>query len=249
VHTFTVMTFNLLVSRRDYSGAVDSILAEDPDIVALQELTEPARRTIGRFLRRRFPFQALRPAAGFGGAGVLSRVPILREAPFRLSNRGHLCQHVVLDLPAGALSLFNVHLTAPNIQVAPLRYDETLRERQAAALAARLAAQQPPVVVAGDFNMTERSTAYRRLAKLLRDSFREAGTGPGATFPNAPRLGPLLLPRWPVPMPVIRIDYVFHSADIVAREAHRGDGDGSDHCPVIATFAAAAPRRGSGLAG
>jgi endonuclease/exonuclease/phosphatase (EEP) superfamily protein YafD len=231
------MTFNLLMLNRSYRGAAASIAHEAADIVALQELTELAAHDIGDRLRPQYPHQALRPAGGFSGSGVLSRFPILANEPFRLSQHGCFCQHLELALPERRLHFFNIHLKAPSIRLRPLRYDDSQRETEAAALAQRLAAHRDSVVVAGDFNMTERSGAYRRLSKLLRDSFREAGSGTGWTFPKPVRVGPVLVPVWPVPFPIFRLDYVFHSRDIEARRVHCGDGDGSDHRPVIATLA------------
>jgi len=240
-HTFTVMTFNLLGWNRRLGGAVASIAGADAGVVALQELTQSAAQVLGEELRPRYPYQALRPDTGFSGGGVLSRFPILWEEPLRLSERGHTCQHLALALPGRELHCFNVHLTAPRLRPWPLRYDATRREAETAALAQRLAGHPGPLVVMGDFNMTDRSAAYHRLARLLGDAFREAGAGPGKTFPHAPRIGPLRWPLWPAPYPIIRIDYIFHSREIATREAHLGDGDGSDHCPVIATLAFAHP--------
>lgn len=236
-HPFTVMTFNVLAVNRGFGGAAASIGGANADIVALQELSKQAADALGERLRSRYPYQALRPDAEFSGGGVLSRFPIVSEEPLRLSERGHTCQQLVLALPGRHLHCFNIHLSAPRLRLWPLRYDPSRRETEAASLAQRLAAHPGPLVIMGDFNMTERSAAYRRLADLLGDSFREAGSGPSRTFPHAVHRGLLRLPLWPVPGPIIRIDYVFHSPDIAAREAHRGDGDGSDHCPVIATLA------------
>jgi len=236
-HTFTVMTFNLFALNRGFDGAAASIAGADADIVALQELSQQAAHALGERLSPRYPYQALRPDEELSGGGVLSRFPVVLEEPLRLSERGHTCQRLVLALPGRQLHCFNIHLMAPRLRPWLLRYDPSQREAEAAALAQRLAGHPGPLIVMGDFNMTDRSEAYRRLAHLLGDSFREAGSGPGRTFPHFARSGVLPLPRWPVPLPIIRIDYVFHSPDITARHAHRGDGDGSDHLPVIATLA------------
>lgn len=232
-----IMTFNILNGNRRWGGAVASILAERADVVALQEVSHDAARAIGASLAVQYPHQAWRPAADFAGAGLLSRFPIIEDDTFLLSDRGFLCQHVRFQLRERATSYFNVHLKAPRLHVPAFRYDAAVRERELDELDARVARMSEPLIVSGDFNMTDRSPGYRRLTRLLRDAYRDAGRAPGWTFPNPPRRGLLRVPLWPVPFAIIRIDYIFHSAHFVAKRARVGDGDGSDHRPVIATLA------------
>jgi endonuclease/exonuclease/phosphatase (EEP) superfamily protein YafD len=92
-----------------------------------------------------------------------------------------------------------------------------------------LARTDGPVVVGGDFNMTERSQDYAMIAKMLNDAYRSAGVGLGHTFP---RCG--AYPRtFPSPFPTLRLDYIWHSDHLVAAWAHRGDAGDSDHHPVV----------------
>lgn len=234
---FTVMTFNLLMLSRGYAAAAASIAAEAADVVALQELTCTGARELGARLGMLYPYQALRPEPGYAGAGLVSRLPILDEQPLRLSKEGSCCQYLTLALPGGALHFYNIHLMAPRIRLASPPYDPAQRDSEAQVLAKRLAGHPGPLVVVGDFNMTPGSTPHRLLTGLLADTFVEAGSGSGATFPNAPRIGPLRIPLWPAPWPILRLDYVFHSEEVSAREVHLGDGAGSDHRPVIARLA------------
>jgi endonuclease/exonuclease/phosphatase (EEP) superfamily protein YafD len=68
---------------------------------------------------------------------------------------------------------------------------------------------------------------YLALTSRLRDAYRDVGWGMGFTFTRFRELG---LPMW-------RIDYVFHSPNLVATRAIVGDYGGSDHRPVIADLA------------
>ena len=58
----------------------------------------------------------------------------------------------------------------------------------------------------------------------LIDSFREAGFGLGLTYPL--RFGSSELP------PFLRIDYVWHTRELRAVDAHVMPDTGSDHLPV-----------------
>ncbi len=112
-------------------------------------------------------------------------------------------------------------------------YDDSARDAQIHALIARLQDEPLPYVVAGDFNMSDQSVIYGDLAAAMGDSFREAGTGLGTSWPmlQASFGLPLSIP------PLMRIDYIWHSDEFRAVEASVGPFLGSDHLPMLATLA------------
>ena len=57
------------------------------------------------------------------------------------------------------------------------------------------------------------------------------GPGPGGPGPVAEAIG---LPR--VIQPLLRIDYIWHSADLRPTAANVGEAIGSDHLPVTVVF-------------
>ena len=61
---------------------------------------------------------------------------------------------------------------------------------------------------------------------MLNDSFRETGWGFGHT----------LHPAFS-PVPLQRVDYVWHSDEFVATQAFVGQRGGSDHLPFVAKLA------------
>jgi endonuclease/exonuclease/phosphatase (EEP) superfamily protein YafD len=87
-----------------------------------------------------------------------------------------------------------------------------------------------PLILAGDFNVTDREPAYGDLARGLLDAHLEVGLGPGSTWrPNEI--------KW-LPLGVARIDMVFGgngvrpvsmTVDCTPR--------GSDHCLIRASMA------------
>jgi endonuclease/exonuclease/phosphatase (EEP) superfamily protein YafD len=91
--------------------------------------------------------------------------------------------------------------------------------------------------VAGDLNATGLSTAHRIITRELHDAWEARGQGLGHTFPGAasPRGSRPRLFGIPVPMWLVRIDYVFFSDHFTALSVEIGPWDGaSDHRPVIA---------------
>jgi endonuclease/exonuclease/phosphatase family metal-dependent hydrolase len=147
---------------------------------------------------------------------------------------------VILDLDGLPMAFYNISLATPlegnwqnrlSFQTPFLsliaRYDDSERNGQIRKLAAQIEAETPPYIVAGDFNLSDQSSFYGILAARMGDSFREAGTDLGLTWPAFPALGVSSL--FP---PLIRMDYVWHSTGIRARSAFVGPYLGSDHLPV-----------------
>jgi endonuclease/exonuclease/phosphatase (EEP) superfamily protein YafD len=108
-----------------------------------------------------------------------------------------------------------------------------VRNRQIEHLMTVLARETLPYIVAGDFNTSDQSLIYPRIASLMGDSFREAGFGFGTSWPvsAAQRETFGFLP------PLVRIDYIWHSRDWVATQAAQGPPLGSDHLALTATLA------------
>jgi vancomycin resistance protein VanJ len=192
-------------------------------------------------LSDRYPYQALHPTSkGYSGCAVLSRFPISEDQAFFLVEGMHLSQHLVLGVEGESLHFFNVHLQPPRLPgevriasllLVPSYYDTTIQDQELARLLEELAPVEGPVVVAGDFNMTDQSPGYRRLSSELGDAFRESGWGFGLTYPDVE------VRSVPTPFPLVRIDYVFHSMDITALRAQVGDRGGPNHRYLVAELA------------
>jgi len=80
-----------------------------------------------------------------------------------------------------------------------------------------------PLIVVGDFNATQYSRVYEELKNAgLRSAHEDRGRGYATTWPNGM-----------VPVPPIRIDQAFLSADVGCRAIEEGIGIGSDHKPLV----------------
>lgn len=238
--TLTVMTFNLHALNLGVDGIAAAIASSGADVVALQELEATVAVGLVERLGDSYPYRDLIANAGWSGLGVFSKVPLRPEQQRMGGTDRRNPQVVTLRLPWGDTTLINVHnLSIPRtLPDWPSEITASLaqRERVARAIYDYSRQRSTPVIALGDFNTTARSTAYETVALTLTDSWREAGYGFGNTFPGGP-LSPTPLgvsvPPW-----LLRIDYVFHSDEIVATEAGIGPWDGgSDHRPVLVTLA------------
>ncbi len=237
----SVLTFNLHAERVALMPMVAVIRAANADIVALQELSPEAAATFRAQIGDLYPYQALHlhPNNPVMGQGVLSKHP-LRDSVYWQVAMWH--QRVLVTVGDIDIALYNVH---PHIPFARrpngLAFDATHRGQDIADILARAGGEGMPVILAGDFNMTDRCAHYRWVTQNYRDAFREVGRGFGFTFPDfsSPTALPRGLPRVALPLPLLtRIDYVFYSAHFQAADALVWpSAGGSDHRPVLARLA------------
>ncbi|MCC6905176.1 MAG: endonuclease/exonuclease/phosphatase family protein [Anaerolineae bacterium] len=200
---------------------------QHPDIVVLQEVGQPYSRSLRTNLADLYPYQAHHPL-GVPGMSILSRYPITTEA-LGAAEMGYY-QVATLDVDGEPLRVINTHPERPTIDESRyiVRSGPTIRH------VAGLAADGQPTILAGDLNLTDKTSGHTMLeAAGLTDAFEQAGWGFGLTYPASqylPRVGSL-----PVSLlPIIRIDYVWYSDAFTAEMARPVGSTGSDHRAVIA---------------
>ena len=235
----TIMTYNTLAWQREGHDLKRSILAANPDIIGLQEIGPRSARYLADTLHERYPYAHITESPDSSGAAVLSRYPMRDAVAFRASEKGHWWQRMLIDTPAGPLTYINIHTKIPYLRTThrrawlpriPLAFHSERRSREVEYLVSLLAKIDGPVIVCGDFNMTERSADHALLAGTLRDAYQRVGRGFGNTFPRVgswPRI-------FPAPWPILRLDYVWYSDAFDVAWAYRGDAGESDHHPIIA---------------
>jgi endonuclease/exonuclease/phosphatase family metal-dependent hydrolase len=223
-----VMTYNIHaakgVDRRiDLDRIGQVIQSYAPDIVALQEVDVGRARSgeidqadeLAKTLGMTAVFApCIDDGSGRYGIATLTRLPVLESRQLCLPIVGHrrsqprcalVTRHTWDD---GEVEVINTHLSI------------LFRERpgQIAAIAAEMLGEA--LVIAGDFNCTPFSPAYKVLKRRgMRSATRFART-------------------WPSPAPVVPIDHIFFRGrlDVVSSGAWT-DGPArraSDHLPVVA---------------
>jgi endonuclease/exonuclease/phosphatase (EEP) superfamily protein YafD len=219
------MTFNLNKHNRDLDGITSILQKEDPDIVAFQELAPEVGSALFQDLRSIYPHSTLRLDQFEETQGILSKFEL--DEISTLPNSFFLSAMVYS--PHGDLFLINVH--APKIS--PYRWKEGWEEQRQfiQELLALTSSIRKPVLLVGDFNLTLLSENYELLTEDFHDAFMETGLGFGFTFPTRKTAGIKL------PLPVIRIDYIFHDGKMISHETRvLPENGGSDHRPVISVL-------------
>jgi endonuclease/exonuclease/phosphatase (EEP) superfamily protein YafD len=243
--TLSLVTWNVYRRNLMVEEVIQWLHHQDADVVLLQELPRLEMEHILAGTETYYPYAYVREPSD-GGMVILSRIPILEATSFALSNANRIQQRIVLVVQGQPVVICNVHLAnpIPAHQIPEYRreapfllhliasYDDDQRDVEVEMLLNHIANEQHPLIVAGDFNMSDQSGLYPIVTAHLRDSFAEAGFGLGGTWPATDTRG---LP--PIVPPLLRIDYIWHSADWTSLNAATAPAPGSDHFSVSATLA------------
>jgi endonuclease/exonuclease/phosphatase family metal-dependent hydrolase len=228
-----VMSYNLhsgfdVQGRMDLEAIAQTIESEQADIVALQEVSRgwvvdtSADMLTWLSQRLNMPYVWGPTTDALWGNAILSRYPIEQAQIHAMPNheavrpaRGFI--DATLNIGGQPLHVIATHLHH-------IGADGALRVPQVQALLAAWA-QRPATIVLGDLNALPDSPEMQLLREAgLMDAFTSsAASGEGFTFRSDD------LNR--------RIDYVYHSPDLIARDFHVNPSQASDHAAIAVTLA------------
>lgn len=208
-----VVGVNAYAANASPVAAAGDVRAQSPDLVVVVE----APAGMNEALEPHFPHGKLSPQSSHA---LFSRFPVrflsgLPGAP--VDDRVTRWQ---VSAPSGPVVIYSVHLRRPRPRGA-VRSPLLEQRAMVAAVLRAVDAETSPTLVVGDFNLSDRTWAYRRLQGALRDAGRASWAGP--TYVSA-RYRPFLL----------RIDHVFVSRQWCAGRSGRFTITGSDHRGVFA---------------
>lgn len=229
----TVMTYNVGAGLADPGRLVEVLRESRADIIGLQELAPEQGEAIASDLAEVYRHQVLHPT-GIPGKGIISRFA-LQETSLLDLHPGRPDLQATVGAPDGDLTVIVAHPPPPRFGRNRIVQTALTNEQISSIIAATL--QGNPAVLLTDFNRTGWQAAYRQLrASGLIDAFGTAGRGLGFTLPT--RLSHLAYrghPLGEVPLPpLLRVDYVWHTAHFRAVDSWIGANAGSDHLPVLA---------------
>ena len=246
-----VVVYNLRDDGRDIAPDVDWLLGSAADVIFISEVRVAGADARLARLKQAYPYEVRQEFDQriFARYALQAGEMEWLEAPAL----GRIVIKTGLEFEGRRLSLYSVHTSVPEGEAAhfdvnrfpfrylPLRnyfghvllhYDETRRNAQLEQLLKIVRADPNPVIVAGDFNLSPYSAEYTQMAAELQDTHAAAGSGLGHTWPSNVVIG---APQW-LPA-LLRIDYIWHSAEFVTL-SHRVAGPlGSDHLPLMAVLA------------
>ena len=229
----TVMTYNVGAGLASSLRLVEALGQSGADIIGLQELAPEQGAAIADLLGEEYPHQALHPT-GIPGKGIISRFPVHETSLLDL-HPGRPDLQAIIDAPGGDLTVIVAHPPPPRFGRNRLIHSALANEQIGRIVS--VATRGVPAVLLTDFNRVGWQAAYRQLRGAgLIDAFGTAGRGLGFTLPT--RVSHLAYrghPLGEIPLPpLLRVDYVWHTAHFRAVDSWIGANAGSDHLPVLA---------------
>jgi len=235
-----ILTWNIYHGEQHYRPGesnledIARIINEyEPDVVAFQEVDNMTTRTAGfnHGVRKDlvqelaamtgmhgYFAKAMDYAEGGYGEGMLSRHPAepsIHPLPIPQGGEPRVLIAITPTLPDGRSFTFaGTHLC---------HEFESNRMAQVKAIVELVAANDTPMVVAGDFNFTPDDAPYALIANAMHDAAQVAGKA---------------TPTWPYHALEQRLDYIFvdkHSRWQV-KDVQLINTDASDHLPVLAVL-------------
>lgn len=228
-----VMTYNVLYSNLDYDAMAATIQANQPDLIALQEVLPETMAQLQTRLQEHYPYSVLGVDKDFGTSAVFSRFPFTATKVLDLQapRPATVIRTTVGDQEVVFIA---VHLLAYNLwwtklpDIPATVMERTVQQNHQVELLLNEIVDEEGIVILGcDCNSYETSSSYRMLDQVLDNSARNID----------------VLAALDLPAPVKRdlypwhIDYVWYKGDILPLGTYKvSDSGGSDHLPVLAVF-------------
>ena len=214
----TLLLANVLASNTEFDRLFDLLHEENPDVIALLEVT-PEWLVELDALRADYPYSYAEARDGNFGIALFSRLPIKSANHVDSPPFGYPTINASLTVGEEPLHLVATH---PMIPVGKKIYEA--RNEQLESLPGLLQKPAGATILIGDLNTAMWEPNYRALEKAtgLRNSRKGFG----------------VLPTWPTFMPfaMIPLDHVLVSEEIGVTSVRTGRRIGSDHLPLIVTL-------------
>ena len=255
-----IMSYNIALFRditdiqRDAqsvkSELIETIKTQNPDILCLQECYFKQTQNVDEIAKfsEQIGFKYYYGASGISNY-MFSKYPI-KDDEFTQQFNANKNSWVVKLIDAGGLGTFYVecvHLQSFNITKEEIEYlrdakkyvenSESMgkslilklkegfqkRTEDIRTIVGNMPENGIPIIICGDFNDTPMSYTYHQMRNAgMKDAFLQVGSGLGKTYCGK--------------LPYLRIDYFWHSDDIVPMTFTRLKKKVSDHYPIVMTF-------------
>ena len=229
----TLYSHNVLYNGPCSVDLVKIVRDLSPDIAVFQEYDFSHAVLIGPYLRE-LGYEEVTaynsPAEGAFAFAVYSKLPLRNHRIYYTEGPEWKPkwpnQYIEFQFGGDWIKLVNLHIVPPHNPMAgvypyPSQQKYILWQLEEASV--RLDKGASPAVICGDFNLTPSAKQLVHLRESFVDSWMESGGGFGATWHN--------------PLPVFRIDYVFHSRHLRALSCRTIGNNFSDHRGIVVEMA------------
>jgi vancomycin resistance protein VanJ len=212
---FRVVAHNVNAENADTEATAESLLASDPDVVVLVELTEGQRLEWGQVLADRYEY-----SVAYGTVALWSSYPVADSNEVDLDLGWARAFRAEVDIEGEPVAFYVAHLLS--VRVNSEGFTSEQRNETARLLGEAIAGERlDRVVLAGDLNGTVQDRSLAPITYQLDSAHAAAGKGFGFT--------------WPADTPMARIDQVLYRG-LEATGSEVMSATASDHRPVLVDF-------------
>jgi endonuclease/exonuclease/phosphatase (EEP) superfamily protein YafD len=211
-----VVQTNLWVRNHDFARVAEFICDSNADVVGIEEYSDEAEKEFeSRGVFRRYPHHLAKSTSDRNSQmALMSRLPL---SNVRISESSSVHDRTLLaDIRLGKQDI-TIVVMHPRPPMRQTLYDRACQQFQTTA--ALRATMKPRVIVIGDLNTTQFSWKFDAFTKAMNVVDTRRGHGPS--------------PTWLVWLPLLPIDFVLTSPEILVRHFEVASPIGSDHSPVI----------------
>lgn len=208
----TIASTNVHVSTTDVTALHQWLSIQKPQVVIVLEVSIALGKELPSL--KEYPYQVVEADDSPFGIALLSKLPLIKS---NITAHDFGNPHIEADVSfeGKTISIYAFHPPPP----LDIRFHQS-RDEQLSALATKIHSRQLPAIIAGDFNATPWSSAFRSLSA---NNLKRANLAP--TWPN-----------WGYKILGIPIDHIVASPHWRLNTHQVGHAIGSDHFPIVATL-------------
>jgi len=216
--TVSLISLNVYTANTDKPAVLKYLRDRQPDFIVIMEVDFRWETALSE-LKDLYPHRLIQPRGDNFGIGLLSQWPLINPRIVKLADTD--LPNIIAQIDKEGRS-FLVVGTHPLPPISPKYTQE--RNAQLRELADLVQELGRPCLVAGDFNATPWSSAFREFS--ARSGLRDSALGRG------------IQGSWNAKSPLIRIpiDHVFVPPEAIVTRRLLGPHIGSDHFPVEVTL-------------
>lgn len=222
-YRISILIANVYIKNKNADAFLEEVMTKNPDMVLAMETNRWWQKAL-QPLRTKYDYFIEYPLEDSYGIMLYSRYPLQHTQLLFLHHPGVPSIHTVVQLPGRQQFFFHgVHPVPP----VPSKYPDNIGTgaTELQKVAALVAKENGPVIVAGDFNDVAWSNSNRVFRENSRLKDVRAGRGLYNTF-NAHSI----IMRWP-------LDHVFVTGNFKLITIERLNRFGSDHFPLYVQLA------------
>jgi endonuclease/exonuclease/phosphatase (EEP) superfamily protein YafD len=219
---FKLLEMNVQYNNMSHEKAAALIKETNADIVVIEELTPLWAKSLSDCMKA-YPHRVLSPQDSTYGNGVYSKYPIQQSKIGLFCPRNHPTIKVDLDIENNFVSLIHTHLQGP---VSPRYFAYHYDDAQG--VSEMLKESFADAILCGDMNSSSWCNPLKSLIKNAHMVDSRQGRGLQLSWPTKAR---------PPYFPILAIDHCFARGNLAVVDRKLGPYFGSDHFPVITSFA------------